>query len=167
MPYGNTAQILPFFYYQFYTFEDRYSRNGAGLNPVFNDSQHYEVTFDNSAISYFQNNAMELTVFDDAAGIGGIEWNDDGLKKDGHDDIIGSCKIPLTSLANSCSYQDRYELRAPKSGHKVGTIEVRISISDLEPAQRVNQSFFEVTKRAHYEKGWENELIMRIARKLV
>ena len=50
VPYGDIAQVAPFFFYQFYTFDDRYSHNGSTTNPRFNDTQSYEVLFDAKAI---------------------------------------------------------------------------------------------------------------------
>ena len=36
--HSEIAQIAPFFYYRFYTFEDKQSYNGKGRMPVFNDT---------------------------------------------------------------------------------------------------------------------------------
>jgi len=33
--YSGVTQIAPFFYYQFYTFDEKYSRTGLGHNPAF------------------------------------------------------------------------------------------------------------------------------------
>ena len=46
--------MQPFFFYQFYTFEDRYSHTSAGVNPRFNDTFSYEVLVDSKAINYFE-----------------------------------------------------------------------------------------------------------------
>lgn len=47
--------VKPFFYYQFYTFEELYSHNSIGPNPKFEDTKAYEVTFDARADEYFSN----------------------------------------------------------------------------------------------------------------
>lgn len=36
--YSGVAKIAPFFYYQFYTFDERYSSTSTGENPIFEDS---------------------------------------------------------------------------------------------------------------------------------
>ena len=36
--YGKIAQIQPFFYYQFYNQDERYSMTAAGENPKFEDT---------------------------------------------------------------------------------------------------------------------------------
>lgn len=53
LPYQDVANVAPFFFYQFYTFEDRYSNNGSTVHPRFNDVNSYEVVFDSKAIDYF------------------------------------------------------------------------------------------------------------------
>jgi hypothetical protein len=35
--YGEIAKIAPFFYYQFYTFDERYSSTAHGPEPQFDD----------------------------------------------------------------------------------------------------------------------------------
>lgn len=52
--YSEVSDVAPFFYYQFFTFDERYSSNSAGVNPRFDDSYSYEVTFDARAIAYFE-----------------------------------------------------------------------------------------------------------------
>lgn len=51
--YSNTVDMSPFFFYQFYTFDDRYSCNSIGTSPKFNDTFSYEVLVDAKAIQYF------------------------------------------------------------------------------------------------------------------
>ncbi len=50
--YSGLSSIAPFFYYQFYTFDERYSATAASENPIFEDSQNYEVSFDAKLINY-------------------------------------------------------------------------------------------------------------------
>ena len=52
--YSEISDVAPFFFYQFYTFEDRYSHNATGVNPNFNDTYSYEVMFDAKAKGYFE-----------------------------------------------------------------------------------------------------------------
>lgn len=42
-----------------------------GINPRFNDSYSYEVTFDAKAIQYFETEKLEVILFDDNAPIAG------------------------------------------------------------------------------------------------
>lgn len=36
--YSGISKIAPFFYYQFYTFDERYSSTSTGDNPIFEDA---------------------------------------------------------------------------------------------------------------------------------
>ena len=50
--YGDVVTIAPFFYYQFYDFDERYSATQSGKNPQFDDTQPYEVTLDSKMVHY-------------------------------------------------------------------------------------------------------------------
>ena len=55
IPHANVVNIESFLFYQFYTFDDHYSENRAGINPRYKDTQRYEVLFDAKAIKYMEN----------------------------------------------------------------------------------------------------------------
>ena len=71
MKYAEISDVAPFFYYQFFTFDERYSTNGQGVNPRFDDTYSYEVTFDSRAVEYFESECLEVILFDDNAPIVG------------------------------------------------------------------------------------------------
>lgn len=71
MKYAELSDVAPFFYYQFFTFDERYSTNDTGVNPKFNDTYSYEVTFDSRAVDYFETESLEVILFDDNAPIAG------------------------------------------------------------------------------------------------
>ena len=75
--YASLTDVAPFFFYQFYTFEDRFSHNSQGVNPTFNDSFSYEVLFDAKALDYFEKQKLEIILFDDAAPIAGTAQGED------------------------------------------------------------------------------------------
>lgn len=94
--YESVRNVEPFFFYQFYTFDDRYSKNGMGVNPEFHDTYSYEVNFDSKAVSYFERELLEIFIFDDKAPITGKELNG---KANQNDDMIGVARIPLKTVA--------------------------------------------------------------------
>lgn len=101
--YSQVSDVAPFFYYQFFTFDERYSTNAFGTNPRFDDSYSYEVTFDAKATQYFESENLEIILFDDNAPIQA------GAQEAGAgDDMIGTCKIPLKSLVAGCSSHSKY-----------------------------------------------------------
>ena len=51
--HADTRDVQPFFFYQFYTFDDHYSKSSKGTEPQFNDTRSFEVVFDEKALQYF------------------------------------------------------------------------------------------------------------------
>lgn len=113
--YSNVSEIAPFFYYQFFTFDERYSTNSSGINPRFEDSYSFEVTFDSRAINYFESESLEIILFDDNAPIAG-----QGADSVAGDDMIGICKVPLKSLIAGCSIHEKCPIRVPGGIETVG-----------------------------------------------
>ena len=71
--YGTAAKIAPFFYYQFFTFEEKFSRTGAGPNPTFQDTEAYTMRFDDGTMKYLEEQYLEIMFIDDNAPAPGIE----------------------------------------------------------------------------------------------
>ena len=89
MRYSDVSNVSPFFFYQFYTFDDRYSANAIGVNPSWNDTYSYEVLVDSKAIQYFEKEHLDVILFDDNAPIAGVSL--DPNAKAEADDMIGMC----------------------------------------------------------------------------
>ena len=113
MRYSDISNVSPFFFYQFYTFDDRYSSNSVGVNPSFNDTYSYEVMVDAKTIQFFERESLEVILFDDNAPIAGVSLDQNQAAE--NDDMIGMCKIPLASLASGCSMHDRFPIKAVDS----------------------------------------------------
>ena len=108
--YANVTQVSPFFFYQFYTFDDRYSSNADGKNPQFNDTYSYETLVDAKAIQYFERESLDVILFDDNAPIAGV--NIDQHPNAANDDMIGMCRVPLAGLATGCGFHDHFPILA-------------------------------------------------------
>jgi hypothetical protein len=163
--YSDLTDIAPFFYYQFFTFDERYSGNGAGTNPKFNDTFSYEVFFDSKATSYFEKECLEVILFDDNAPIAGASPDNVGAA----DDMIGVCKVPLKSLVAGCSTHDRYPIKIAGSTEVVGDLEVKISVTDLGGVAGTTIAGDTMARTAtnmQYSKEWEDEVVGIIASKL-
>lgn len=136
MRYANVSNVSPFFFYQFYTFDDRYSSNSVGTNPQFNDTYSYETLVDAKAIQYFERECLDIILFDDNAPIAGVSLDQNqGAESD---DMIGMCKVPLATLATGCSIHERMPIKAVGTNSDVGTLEVRIDIMNLENVGQEN-----------------------------
>lgn len=159
--------IAPFFYYQFYTFDEHYSITGAGPNPTFEDTKSYEVELDAKLLTYLQREPLEIILFDDNAPVTGVERGGRADRESEQiDDMIGSVKITLDPLLKGSGIVDMFVIRNTK-GETVGNLEAKISIIDLEGGlssftnRDQNQAL-----SLHYNKQWELEFVARIARKL-
>ena len=117
VPYRHARQMAPFFFYQFFTFDDRYSKNGEGSNPKFHDVFSYEVEFDAKTRAYFERESLEIIIFDDNFPIEGK--GTDG-QADDNGDMIGIARIPLKAIAQNISVHDKFTIFAPKTQSKVG-----------------------------------------------
>lgn len=70
--YSVETDIAPFFYYQFYNFDERYSSTVHGSSAVFDDVQPYEVTQDHKFEQYLNQENLEVIFFDDNAPVSGV-----------------------------------------------------------------------------------------------
>lgn len=52
--YADTSKVAPFFYYDFFTFGERYSTTAVGCNPKFGDSRSYTMDFDDGTLKYLE-----------------------------------------------------------------------------------------------------------------
>lgn len=150
--YSDTVNMSPFFFYQFYTFDDRYSSNSAGTNPKFNDSMNYEVLVDAKAVNYFERETLDVILFDDNAPIAGVGL--DGQQTANNDDMIGMAKVPLSNLATGCSQHSKYPIKHVETQKEVGQLEVLIDIVELEMAQN-DGLFFKASQDLVYSKKFE------------
>lgn len=108
--YSNVTDVAPFFYYQFYTYEERYSKNSTGVNPIFNDRHSYEVTCDARAQDYFERENLEIILFDDNAPVTGANEATAG------DDMIGVVTVPLKDINRDCNTQNLYPVKNQTTG---------------------------------------------------
>ena len=49
---SDVTKIAPYFTYQFYTYDEKYSMTTRGPNPAYHDSQSYALTLDDQTINY-------------------------------------------------------------------------------------------------------------------
>ena len=93
---------------------------------------------DARAIDYFEKQKLEIILFDDCAPIPGTGEENDHAG--GGDDMIGSAKVPLSSIVAGCSIHEFFPVLAPGSNTNVGTIEVKIAVMDLESVRQESMS---------------------------
>jgi len=79
--------------------------------------------------------------------------------------MIGIARIPLEALAQSATIHEKFSVFAPGTNKTIGEINVKVSAIDID---RIHSESV-VDKTVHdlqYNKEWEDDVIMRVARKL-
>ena len=92
------TKMAPFFFYQFYTFDERYSHTAEGRHPKFNDNRSYTLDFDAGAQRYFETQSLDIILFDNDAPLTGIEAAG-AVGNENIDDMIGIARVKLHDLA--------------------------------------------------------------------
>ena len=121
-----SKSIVPFFYYQFYTFDEHYSATLAGANPIYQDEKGYEIDFDDKFKSYADTQRLEIFLFDDSAPM-------EGETDEKVDDMIGTAIVDLKPLSLDKNIHDLFVVR-DNDGNDVGSIEVKIMAQDITPS---------------------------------
>ncbi len=121
-----SKSIVPFFYYQFYTFDEHYSATLAGANPIYQDEKGYEIDYDDKFKSYADTQRLEIFLFDDAAPM-------EGETDEKVDDMIGTAIVDLKPLSLDKNIHDLFVVR-DNEGNDVGSIEVKIMAQDITPS---------------------------------
>jgi hypothetical protein len=160
--YSSADQIAPFFYYQFYNFDERYSQTVHGSSAMFEDVQPYEVTHDHKLDEYLQSEALEIILFDDNAPVAGVAKGGQNVgDNEQNEDMIGTVKVPLDCLIKGVAIMDDFPIRGTK-GEPVGKLKVNIQINDIDGRTPFSQNQGSMA----YNQEWEADLVYRIAAKL-
>jgi len=170
VPYGDAFKIAPFFYYHFFTFDERYSQTAAGNNPTFQDSQTYSMQFDDGTMKYLESQTLDIVFFDDNAPLTGLERGGQSSNLAGPevDDMIGICKLPLADLAKGSGINGDFAIKGLK-GEPRGKVTIKISVVDTAASgkkQAAAQADIKASQKQSFNSGWERDVVMRVARKL-
>lgn len=110
--------MLPFFSYDFYTFEER-SYNVQGNNPTFESTKKFEVEATPQFMSYMKNNVLQIDVIDESVDMTMPE----------NRDYIGSVRIPLKEAVTKGLVHGTFALM-DENRTQTGDLEVRIQMCD-------------------------------------
>ena len=129
--YSGVTNIRPFFYFQFYTFDEYYSRVYDGPNPNFGEMKSYDIMYNQRFIQYCNKEVLEIHLFDDSGPIADVAKGSMGpsLDQSGADDFIGTVRIPLKELSAMSNVYDRFGVYN-NANQKVGELEIKMSIMD-------------------------------------
>jgi len=169
--FSKAAPVAPFFYYQFHTFDEKYSEAAKGNNPVFNSKENFAVKFDEAMLRYLETQTLDVAFFDDNAPVSGMPSGAQSLSPAGQevDDLIGICKVPLADLANGIGINKDFKV-CDLNGAEVGKVTVQITVVDVSTNKEFNRlkTHKEITEfqKESYNDKWEEGIIRKIAAKL-
>ena len=108
-------------------------------------------------------------LIDDSAPMTGLEKGGQGGAEDDYSDLIGKCSIPLKDLAKGMNIDGSFKIEGPK-GEARGKLDLAITIvlpkSLTDKKSTKAQGELLVQKELKYTAAWEQDVIMKIARKL-
>lgn len=112
-------RMLPFFSYDFYTFEVR-SATAQSANPFFDSIKRFEIEQTADFQSYIKNEVLKIDLIDE-----GVDYTDANLR-----DYIGSVRIPLRDLLVKGALAGVFPVQ-DESRNACGYLNVKISIHDV------------------------------------
>lgn len=100
---------IPFFYYQFFNFDEHYSQTLNGANPIFNDEMTYEVKTNDPQFKDYLQTGLEIYVFDDNAPLIDAETKGEVT------DMIGTANIDLNPLFKGDKIDKQFLIKDSKN----------------------------------------------------
>lgn len=172
---GPPRKVMPYIYYQFYKFDDHYSKTGTGTDPLFQDIEKFDVVYDKNFHDYVEKESLEIMIFDDSRALE-VEMRQDENKNNlvslvdqgEFEDLIGVCKVPLHNLLVNDLIQNSFPL-FNKKGQNSGEIVLNIfwetvQIDDNKRTDKLFSSQAGGRNVIPYEtKAWEETLIIKLA----
>lgn len=155
---GNDESLAPFFYYQFYTFDDSVSETKSGSNPKFSDEKTFKMDVNETTKKYYQTQDLKIFVVDDNAP-----------QAEGKDeDIIGICKIPLAKLVLDNKIEGSFDLKN-SSGLATGSLKVKLELLESD-TQQIKGIADRLGQRSSpgvsVFEHWQENIVKLIAQKL-
>ncbi len=171
---GPPRKIMPYLYYQFYKFDDHYSKTLLGVDPLFQDIQKFNVVYDKTFHDYIEREYLEIMVLDDERALE-VEMRQDENKNNlvnlvdqgEYDDLIGIAKIPLQNLLINDLIQNTFPIHN-KKGQISGELVLNIFWEKVEiDVINSNTNLKNGRNILPYEtKAWEENLIIKLAEML-
>lgn len=111
-------RMLPFYSYEFYTFEVR-SATAQGNNAFFDSKKQFEIEFSQEFQQYMTSQVLVINLIDEAVDI----------TIPGARDYIGSVRIPLREILAKSTVAGQFPV-VDESGQTTGELRLRISMQD-------------------------------------
>lgn len=121
--YSGGKEILPFFHFNFFTFEYT-SPSLTGPQPYFDIKKQFECEVNEQFMDYMKTQVLKIDLIDESVDI--------NAQGGGQKDYIGSVRIALKELMIQEEFADNLPVR-DELGQESGRMEVRVSCKDHSP----------------------------------
>jgi len=176
---GPPRKIMPYIYYQFYKFDDHYSKTMNGPDPLYQDVQKFDVVYDKTFHNYIEKENLEIMILDDSRALE-VEMRQDENKNNlvnlvdqgEFEDLIGTAKIPLQHLLINDLIQNSFTIYN-KRGQAAGEIILNIFWEKVEVETGLNNNILNNITKTNFlgdkniipyeTKAWEETLIIKLA----
>lgn len=144
--------IQPFFFYNFYKFDEYFSKTFKGTDPDVNDIQTFTTELDEKFKNYTEEKTFEITVLDDSVNMHRADRDDQAI-----DDMIGVAHIPLFDINKGRGVWDKYTVK-DYNGNVNGMIEVKITVHNS--LEDINAPYDQ--KLQYRTDEWSKEFLYKI-----
>ena len=151
------AKIEPFFFYNFYKFDEYYSRTSKGPNPEFNDIKTFSTELDSKFKNYTEEKTFEISVLDDSVNLAAKMSDDDTI-----DDMIGVAHIPLFDVVKGQGLWDKFTVK-DYNGNVNGMIEVKVTVHDS--LEDINNKYLQKAELRTDE--WSKQFLFKVCSQYV
>lgn len=161
---GSPRKIMPYIYYQFYKFDEHFTKTTFGNDPLFQDVEKFDVVYDSNFHDYVNKESIQFIILDDSRALE-VQMQQDENKTNSvnlvengeYDDLIGIATVPIKDLLVHDKIQNNFPII-----NKVGKNAGELVLSIFWEQVTVNNESQE-NKLPYETKIWEESLISKLA----
>jgi Ca2+-binding EF-hand superfamily protein len=159
---GPPRKLMPYIYYQFYKFDEHFTKTVFGADPLFQDVKKYEIVYDNAFHEYIMYQNLEILVMDDSRQLE-VEMKNSQrnnavnlIDSPEYEDLIGIAKIPLKDLILNSLIQNNFPIYNT-SGQFAGELVLNVFWEQVAIDSDENN------KLPYEVKAWEENIVIQLA----
>jgi hypothetical protein len=159
---GPPRKLMPYIYYQFYKFDEHFTKTAFGTDPLFQDVKKYEVVYDNAFHEYVMYQNLEILVMDDSRQLEVEMKNNQNnnavnlVDSPEYNDLIGIAKVPLKDLIINNLIQNNFPIYN-QNGQYAGEIVINILWEQIAIDSDENN------KLPYEVRAWEENIVIQLA----
>ena len=159
---GPPRKLMPYIYYQFYKFDEHFTKTVFGADPLFQDVKKYEIVYDNAFHEYVMYQNLEILVMDDSRQLE-VEMKNSQrnnavnlIDSPEYEDLIGIAKVPLKDLILNNLIQNNFPIYN-SNGQFAGELVLNVFWEQVAIDSDENN------KLPYEVKAWEENIVIQLA----